>query len=395
MRRLSIALLVATACGTDATPAPVAAAPSPLDTLIKAQMRAGGIPGLGATIIQPGQPTWTEAFGLANVKDRVDIEPHTLFITASISKTVFAMTLMQLVEDGVIDLDAAADQYVPFAIRDPAHPDVPVTVRMLMSHTSGLADDWIELGSATSIGDSKLSLAEFAEGYVTAGGRFYADRNWAREPGTRHSYSNAAFGVLGAVVEGASGQSLPHLAKTRLFAPLQMNDTGWHLADVDEALLSIPYGGTWTDGFVAGKHQGFAFYPATGLRSSIVDMTRFLQAFMNLGELDGARVLEAATVSSMHALQYPELSTQRALVWRYRTINGRRYLGHSGSTVGGAGIVVFSPDTGVGLIVLSNSDAFIRDRFGFPEGADALQAILEAMERTAVGEPLEDAGAAI
>ncbi len=349
---------------------------------------------MAASIIKDGEVHWQGTFGFANVKERRDIEPRSLFVLASISKTVFGMTLMQLVEDGTIDLDAPADQYTSFPIRNPHFFDTPVTVRQLATHTGGMEDDWIQLGSATSNGDSDVSLAEFAEGYAVPNGRFWSDKNWANIAGHRHSYSNAAFGVLGAVVEGATGRSLPDLAKERLFTPLDMNDTGWHLADVDESLLAVPYAGTWTEGFIASKHQGYGFYPATGLRSSIADMSRFLRAFMNGGQLEGTRVLDANLATSMHELQFPDLSRQRALVWRWRKVNGHDYLGHSGSTVGGAGIMVFQPDEQIGLILLTNSDAYIRDRFGKPEGADAMKRILDAMDRAARGEPVEPVEAA-
>lgn len=384
MRQTSPLLLVlAAACGTasEPAPAPVVEAPAPdaqISALIKEQMRAGGLPAVSVAVIAKDEVKWTRAFGFADIDARKVADPDTIFVVASVSKTVVGEALMQLVDDGKLDLDVPLETYLPYAVRHPDHPEVEITARMLITHTSGLNDDWIELGSASQDGDSPVTLREFAQGYVTPGGRYYG-MSWGAKPGTRRSYCNAAFGVVGDLVETVAGKTLPALSKERIFGPLGMTSTGWHLGDLDASRLAVPYGGTWDD-FIATEHQGYAFYPATGLRTTAGDMARFVHAVMRYGELDGHRVMSEPTARSMRDVPFPEIDRDQALIWSWDTVEGRRVLEHSGSTVGGAAIVRIDPENQTGIVLLTNSDAYIRSRFGMREGAVALAEIAKALE---------------
>lgn len=378
-------LAILTACGgaepvTEAPPAP--AIDAELATFIKAKLREGGLPAVAASIVTKDGVAWSDTYGVSNVEQRLGVDEDTVFIVASISKTALSVSLMQLVERGLLDLDRDIEAYLPYSVRHPDFPQRVVTPRMLMAHTGGLRDDWIRLGQASGDGDSAISLREFSEGYVLPGGRFYGD-SWGNEPGQRRRYCNAAFGVLGDLVEAVGGRPLPELANEQLFDPLGMTNSGWHLTDIDSAKLATPYAGTWDEGFTKGKHQGFGFYPATGMRSSLADMSKFVRAFLRGGELDGTRILAPVSAAELQRVQFPDLSRTQALVWRYETINGTSYIGHSGSTVGGSSIIAYDVGGSFGIVLLTNSDAFIRARFGMPEGGDAIDAIVAEVERFA------------
>lgn len=351
--------------------------PDDVDGYVAWQMQAGGVPGLAAAILIDGEVAWTGTYGHADIEaDRVVTE-DTIFSVASVSKTIAAVPLLRLVEDGLVGLDDEASEHLGFALAHPEHPVTPITVRMLMTHTSGLADNWPVLGRVTNAGDPLVGLEEFAAGYVVPGGDYYDAVNFAAEPGTDWQYCNAAFGVLGHLVENVSGASLRERSQSDVFGPLAMDSTGWFLADVDSARLATPY--TYNqarDAHLPLEQTGFGHYPAGGLRTSLNDLTRFLRAFMNGGELDGVRVLEAGTVATLFELQAPELSRRQGLVWRYDTVGGRRYVGHSGATIGGSAQMLFRPEDNVGVILMTNGDSYIRARLGFDEGSAALEAIL-------------------
>ncbi|MBX3249641.1 MAG: beta-lactamase family protein [Myxococcales bacterium] len=360
--------------GTDAGP------PDDLDGFIEHHMAAGGIPGLGAAVLRGGEIAWVGTYGFADVETGRPVDARTLFIVASISKTVVAALAMQLVEDGALDLDAPLDD-LGYEMRHPDHPDAAITTRQLFAHTSGLRDNWPALARVTSEGeDDPMSLAEFGAAYVAPSGALFARGNFGDAPGARRDYCNAGFGVLGHVIERAAGAPLPALSEARLFVPLGMDGASWLLTDTDRARLATPYSWNRRQGFVATAHYGFAFYPATSLRISVLGLARFALAHLGGGALDDTRVLSEESVGELFRPQFPSLSGGQGLAWSARTTPTRRWIGHSGSTYGASTLMLLDPHEGLGLIVLTNSDAYVRSTIGFEEGTDALDAIVARLD---------------
>ncbi len=364
---------------------PDAGPPADLDGYVRHFLLPAGAAGLSASIVTADGVEWTGAWGFANVADEVPVTDRTLFAVASVSKTVTALAVMQLVDEGLLDLDAPVDDYLPYRVRNPSFPDTPVTTRMLLTHTAGLIDDFILLARVSTEGDPTVSMAEFAEGYVTPGGAYYQDDNWGYEPGTDYAYCNANFGVLGHLVEVVSDEDFRARTRTTILDPLGMTDTGWFLADVDVSMLAIPYSYGDRTGFVAQPFQGVSFYPASTLRTSASELGRFLAATIRAGELDGVRVLEESTSLSMREVQRPDLDPNQAITWSYNRRAGFDWLEHTGSAGGVSTVMAYRPDANVGFIVLSNSDAFVLQRAGLRDEADALRAIIDriATETTA------------
>lgn len=371
-RALAVPLLLCFACG-DPDEAPPVSEYAALDSAVAEEVRGGGIVGLAAALIKDDQIAWTGTFGYADLESRREIDENTPFNVASISKTVASVVMMQLAEKGALDLDAPIDLPLGFSPRNPNYPDTAITARMLATHTSAIVDDWITLGQVTVDGvDSPMPLREFAETYTADPDHF------SREPGTRHNYSNSGIGVLGAVIEGAAAETLPALAQREVFLPLGMTHSGYLLSEHRLEELAVPYSGKRQDGAVRSEHQGYAFYPATSLRTSIHDLSRFLLSFMRFGATeDGGHILARETAESMRAIQDPQLDDAQGIVWYRDNVGKYQMFGHTGSAIGFSAIMFFDPATGVGVIVLSNSDAFIRSRLGDPSSSVALYKIAE------------------
>jgi CubicO group peptidase (beta-lactamase class C family) len=184
----------------------------------------------------------------------------TIFMLASISKTVMSVAVMQAVEDGLLDLDAGVDDVVPFAVRNPQHPRDPITLRMLLTHTSSIRDDWPTIIPFYSHGDSTIPFGSYLRRHLDPGGDLYrADRSYSEwKPGARHDYCNLAAALAGFLVEAASGTPFDRWCDERIFAPLRMDRTDRHLAGLDRTQIAMPY--HWKDGsFVAYGQYG---YPA-------------------------------------------------------------------------------------------------------------------------------------
>lgn len=334
-------------------------------------MREAGFVGLAAALIRADHVEWTGTFGYANLETKLMVDEHTPFNVASISKTVVSVVMMQLVEEGKLSLDDAIDGPLGFAVRHPGFPDRSMTSRMLATHTSGIVDDFLTLGQVTvDHVDSPESLNMFALDYTAN------PEHFGKEPGTERDYSNSGIGVLGAVIEGASNDTVAALAKARVFEPLGMAESSYLLRDFDESRLAVPYSGKRQEGAVPSVFQGYAFYPATSLKTSVHDLSLFLLSFMRFGAASGgARVLEQETAASMRVVQDAMIDGDQAIVWYRDKIGTYTMLGHTGSAVGFSAIMFFGEDTGIGVIVLTNSDAFIRSRLGDKSGRTALYAI--------------------
>lgn len=369
------ALLAVAACGSDPAPPPAAADDAELVALIDAEMRARGIPGLAAARIEHGRVTWARAFGWADVDARRPVTLDTPFTLASVSKTVVAAVLMRQKERGTLSTTVAIDGALGLSVRHPSAPGTPITAAMLASHTSGVVDDFVALGQATTTGDSPQTLRAFTADYTARADHF------GPRPGTRRSYANAGFAVLGAFLEGATGESLPALSRRDVFEPLGMTRTAWTLDDTDVEALAVPYGGTWADGFTPGAHEGSGFYPATFLRSTVEDLSRFVIAVMS----GGGAMLSAASNAEMLTPAFPSLDADQAVAWYFEEHGGRRYLGHTGSAYGVSTAIFFLPEAQVGVIVLTNSDLFLRSRLLADGSSAGFYAIVDAIVDGAEG----------
>lgn len=367
----------------DSGPAVDAGVPEDLDGYIEHFMAWGGLPGAAVAIVTPDAVPLVGTYGFADIESERAVDEHTLFIMASISKTIAAVRAMQLVEEGSLDLDEPVGTYLGYEVPHPAYPAVPISTRMLMTHVSGLEDDFVTLGMATYMTDPPMTLDEFTRAYALVGGALYSERNWLAEPGTSRSYCNAGYGVVGQVLERAGGALYSEQARTAIFERIDMDGAGFFLREVVPTRLATPYG--WSGRrYTPLTQSGAAFYPATSLRVSITGLARYAQMLLRGGEIDGTRILSEASVADMLTIQYPSISSGQALAFYERGVNGNRYIGHSGSTFGGSTQMLLSRSGTHAILLISNSDAYVRERvLGLTEGSDAIEAILSRLDEEA------------
>jgi CubicO group peptidase (beta-lactamase class C family) len=335
------------------------------------------VPGAVAGIVKDGELHCVSAAGDANLEEGREVTADTVFAWASVSKTVTATAAMILLDEGRFALDDDVAAYVTFPVANPNCPGDPITFRQLLTHTSSIIDnETIYDDSYTDEGDSPIELGDFVRGYVAPGGEYYdAQGNFADEcPGEVNDYSNIAVGLLAHVVEEIAGQPFDELCRERIFEPLGMDETSFRLRDLDEERVAMPYeleGGV----FVAQGHSGFPTYPDGLLRTSVPHLARFLVMNAELGELDGERVLEEATVHEMRRRQVTDLDDTQGLIWFYYDFGDHTdMLGHDGSDDGTSSLMFFDPATGAGALLVANG-YWYDDDDDSPE-ADALLAEL-------------------
>jgi CubicO group peptidase (beta-lactamase class C family) len=336
-----------------------------LERFVRHQVREAETPGIAVAIVRGEEVVWTFGAGWADIDKGIRVDADTVFMLASVSKTVTCAGVMTLVEDGRLDLDADVSDYLPFEVRIPAAPSAAVTTRMLLTHTSAIRDRntvWGRPNSHPTLyfhGDSPISLGDFLRSYLVPGESEYREgaNFYDRRPGTAYAYSNIAVALAGYVAEVVAHRDFDELCKERILLPLGMDQSGFRLADITTPNLATPYRlDKETGAFEPFFQYGYPDYPDGALRTSAAHLARWLAAFMAFGSLDGVRVLEPDTVREIrHNQLRGTVWWHQGLIWYGSSPNGYFRMGHTGGDFGVSTRMFFRPDTKVGVVSLTNS----------------------------------------
>lgn len=288
---------------------------SPIDAVLASGVQNGRIPGVVAIAATSDGITYQGASGVRDVSSNTGMTVDTIVRIASMTKAVTSVAVMQLVERGKIELDQPVSGYMQELAQvkvlegfDVDQTPIlraaksPVTIRQLLTHTSGYVYEiWNE---------NAARYAATGRGASTNDGRpDFADIPLAFDPGSKWEYGIST-DILGALVEVVSGQSLDDYFREHIFAPLKMPDTHFIVPEEKLFRLATAYAkseqGELTPLPYSRPSSAF-FSGGGGLRSTASDYVRFLQAILNEGELDGARVLAADTVELMTRNQIGDL----------------------------------------------------------------------------------------
>jgi len=321
------------------------------EAYLQDEIDAQDIPAMSIILFRADEVLYEKYTGQANVEQNIPLAADHIFLLASVSKVITATALLQLYEDGLFTLDEPINDYLPFDISVPGY-NTPITFRMLLTHTSGIAD-----GSALDDQyyygqDSPVALADFLEDYLVPGGAFYraSEHFHDFEPGTQHEYSNVGSALIGLLVEQISGMDFNAYCKEHIFQPMGMEHTFWRLNEAQQSGTTIvqPYDYTGNR-LEAIPHYTFTDYPNGGLRSTGSDLMNFLSIFVN----DGGPLLQPTTVQAMITPQIPQIDGEVGL--HLFLMNTRNTLwGHDGGEQGVATVMAFNLDSKVGVIILTN-----------------------------------------
>ena len=296
-------------------------------------------PGCALSITKDGQIAYARGYGMADLEHDVKISPGSIFHVASVSKQFTAAAVLMLANEGRLSLDDEARKYVPQL------PDfgVPITIRHLLHHTSGLRDQWDMLG----IAGWRYSLDLITDGDVLAVLSRQKNLNFA--PGSKHLYSNTGFTLLAQIVKNVSGQSFRTFAQDRIFVPLGMTHT--HFRDNHaEIVKDMAYGYRRTgDGFELSI-PNLDTVGATSLLTTAEDLARWDENFYSHG-LGGA-ALAAQLEEPGQLNDGTKLNYAGGLeINRYR---GLRVVEHSGGDAGYRAHLARFPDQHFSVALLCN-----------------------------------------
>jgi len=292
-----------------------------LDGLVPQQLAREDLAGAVIAIVKDGRVLFAKGYGYADVAAKQPVSPETtLFRPGSISKLFTWTSVMQLVEQGKLDLDADVNQYLDFTI--PAPFGKPLTLRNIMTHTSGFEETLKELFVSGS--ERMMPLDRYVRTHLP---------RQIFPPGTTPAYSNYATALAGYIVQRVSGKPFELYVEDHFFKPLDMPHCTFTqpLPAALEPLMSSGYNRA-SDG--AKEFEWVAAVPAGSSSVSALDMTHFMIAHLADGEYKGARILRPETARLMHArafTMHPEVNGM-ALGFYEESRNGLRIIGHGGDT---------------------------------------------------------------
>jgi CubicO group peptidase (beta-lactamase class C family) len=343
-----------------------------IENKITATMTETHIPGLSLAIVWEDQVVYARGFGARNLKDNLPATPQTLYGIGSCTKSFTALAIMQLVEQGKLDVQDPVSKYLPLKIGD---EDNPITIRHLLSHSSGIPN----LGIAETI---ITRMSEYYDIWVPMSSfedlMFHvnsASQEVAAKPAETFYYLNEGYLLLGEIIEKVSGMKYPAYIRERILKPLKMNRSTYLREDFEKDLDSMtPYFAQSKEGkttITPGQHPfNELIYPSGGLMSSVTELANYLIATMNNGVFEDAKILDAKLLKEMHKICIGTEALGRLFNLGSRGTEGYGYgwfilenflghklVGHSGSTLLSSSWLAFVPDLRIGIAAAANSGA--------------------------------------
>jgi CubicO group peptidase (beta-lactamase class C family) len=340
-----------------------------LEEFIFEKMSETKLPGLSVAVVRDDGVIWSKAFGFKDLERGLAATPHTLYGIGSVTKSFTALSIMQLAEQGKLSIDNPVDTYVPMNIRPHGEP---IRIHHLMSHSSGipaLAYAEATIRGSTGAGENWFPIANCSD-LLT----FMADaQDWAlTRPGERWFYLNEGYAILGHIIEKCSGMPYEEYVNKHILTPLGMKRSFFSKEEVEKDQdaatpyiitregerkpSTYPYGGISSDG---------------ALISNVLDLSRYIVMFLNLGEYEDVRLLSKESVEAMQtpqvALPYQGPFGKGSYAFGLSVTPdflGHELIGHGGSVLVATAYMGFIPKKKVGIALLANGSGYPLSQIG-------------------------------
>ncbi len=345
--------------------------------------------GLNYLVVSGNREKGYGCFGYSDKEEKKPMKRTTIFRIASISKPITATALMQLAQKKKCRLDDDISAYLGYRLRNPWHPRKAITLRHLLTHSSGISDggrydDFLQASYSTSPPPLRSILQK--------DGIYYSKKTWKRHaPGKKFTYSNLGYGIIATIVERVSKTRFDLYCKKNIFSPLgikasfnvddfeDVNDFAVLYAHYSEeerkreeysdknefepsmdAYRGIKPGPRDLRGFTPG-YNAVVHSPQGGVRASILDLEQFMLAMINKGAHRKGRILQYWAAQYMQKLQWSGfrqngLFRENGLSFHItrNLVKGKKLVGHSGRAYGFQGMMYFDPLRKDGIIILMN-----------------------------------------
>jgi CubicO group peptidase (beta-lactamase class C family) len=287
---------------------------------------------------------YAKGYGYADVEKKTPVTPDgTLFRPGSVSKLLTWTAVMQLVEQGKLDLDRDVNDYLDFKI--PATYPKPITLRNIMTHTSGFEETVKDMWLANP--SDIIPIGDYVKAHIPE--RIFP-------PGVTPAYSNYATTVAGYIVERVSGESYYDYIEHHILGPLGMQHSTFR-QPLPENLKSMMSSGYTVASEPAKPFELIEPAPAGSSSVTASDMSHFIIAHLQDGKYENVQILKPETVQMMHSRQFANVPEMNAMCLGFyeESRNGHRIIGHAGDTIYFHTDLHLIPDAGVGFFVSYNS----------------------------------------
>lgn len=306
------------------------------------------IPGAAIAIVKDGEICFMKGYGYSDVENKKSVDPEkTLFGIASVSKLITATAVMQQYEEGKIDLNKDINEYLS-AFKIEERFNKPVTMKSLLTHTSGFNQSSIGIGVRNS--SEIKSLSEYLTNAIP---------KRVNEPNRFFSYSNQGVSLAGHIVEIVSGEKFESYVNEKIFKPLKMNSSTFYqpIPENMEKDKAIGYG-YWTQKKTLFRTEPLYYQvmPAGACYTTVSDMAKFISANLNKGSYEKSQLLKETTMEEMHKQQFthnPKMPGQAYGFWESFE-NNQRGLFHTGTSDGYASLLYLIPENNIGFILCYN-----------------------------------------
>lgn len=323
---------------------------------IEQLMQETPVMGLSVAVVKNNKLIYTKAYGLKDAELKTPLSTVDIFRIASISKSFSATSIMQLVEKKKLSLDDDVSDLIGFKVRNPKYPDVVITLKMILSHTSSLND---------------------SEGYFSLDAiNPSKNANWQKcynsyEPGKGYQYCNLNFNMAGTIIERVSGERFDHYVLNHILKPLKLYG-GYNVNELNQNLFAKIYEfnidsakfiyspGAYDprkkeiENYVMG-YSAPIFSPTGGMKISAPDLARYMMMHINYGKKKGKkRIISEASAKIMQTPVAVKEGYGLALLKTDKLIKGEIMTGHTGSAYGLFSAMFFNPEKKFGFVVISN-----------------------------------------
>ncbi|MBT2292295.1 beta-lactamase family protein [Paenibacillus albidus] len=321
-----------------------------VDPVVQQVMEAGHIPGTAVVVTLGDKIIYSKGYGFADVEQQSPVDPaRTVMRIGSLTKTMTAVAVMQLVEQGLLKLDQDVNTYLD-SFEVPSYSNQPITLHHLLTHTAGLDDPIYKIVSHSE-------KAAWPAGSFLA--QYFDQQPPVREPGKEFAYNNAGPGLAGYLIEQVSGSSLEEYMSEQIFKPLDMAHTSL-LLDTDGPNLAQSY--EYKDGAPRRIPFTYIHLPGAGALGAIPnEWAHLMITLLNDGTFEGRHILNSESVSQMQARQFSEHPDVEGVgygLYRDRLANnGMLAFWHTGDIDGFTSRMTLIPEQKLGIFVISNANA--------------------------------------
>jgi len=339
------------------------------------------IPAFSASIINKDSVFYQVNKGYADIESNIKLNEQHAILWASVSKTFLGVSVMKAIEEGYFTLETNINDLLPFKISNLNHPNSVITVRHLVTHTSGITDkikDYRKVffledplskkfkydffttwGIRKASKNENLSLNKLLSEIFIPKGKFYSKKNFTKhKPGENYEYSNTAAALAAIIIEHKTGNSNKEYLKLKIFTPLKMIHSTFECEELKNDNLTVLY--TGAKNYKLPKYYS-PLYPIGGLYSSPQDMNKYLIEMIK-GFSGKGKLLSIESYKTLFSKQLDQNNmptgmkaeeVNQGVFWVFQDENT---LGHTGGGLGASSFMFFNSSTGVGKIFITNCD---------------------------------------